>query len=448
MLNKIKGTRGKIFGYDQENTRIFIYFFIIAAILVSFIFPTILLHKTYDQTETEKKIYFAANNSPAIKEIIKSFNERNKGKIRVELVVFEYEKFSTNKKKDLITRTMRSQNGKIDIFSIDQIWVPRISKWSEDLLKYFSEEELSNLVSPALETCIFNNSLSSIPLFLDLGILYYRKDLIFGFDDYEEITRKLNSGITWNELLKISSRFRPKETYVFQGKNYEGLICNLFEFVGKIGEQEDSNLFNNLSNPEIVSRINFMRDLIWKNKITPSEVLNFDEVGSFKYAIHNDIPFFRGWSTIYKLVNISSEDSTKIKNLEIAPPPTLDSNKSTSTIGGWNLMISKYSNVKKEAVKFIKYCISEEAQKILYTRGEYLPVLKKIYEDKSFVKQHPRLKFYSNRLKHIIRRPFIENYTLLSDMLAGYIHKVLANQLSTREALRLAQVNIKKIINN
>ncbi len=445
MINKSNNNFSDNISFSFKDKRWMIYILVIMAIFVSLFFPSMLFHNTFQNSSNVKRIYIAANNSEALKEIIKKFNEKNKGKIEVELVVFNYEKFSTNKKKEIITRTMRSMNGKIDIFSIDQIWVPRIAKWSENLREYFSDSDLSKLIKPALETSCYDSTLYSIPLFLDLGIMYYRKDLISKIKNYKDFEKKLSQGITWKELFNASQQLHSKYSYIFQGKNYEGLICNFFEFVGGTLDSNNVNLFRSLNDPKIISRLNFMKNLI-KNKMVPKEVLNFEEASSFRYAIKNDIPFFRGWSTMYKLVKISNKDSSKINYLGIAPLPRFESEKSVSTIGGWNLMISKYSDVKKEAVEFIKFTISKEAQKILYSNGEYLPVIKSIYSDSLFIRKYPRLKFYSTRFKKIIRRPFIEDYTRLSDILAFYLHASLSDQLKAEVALNNAQRDINKII--
>ena len=447
-MSKFKNNFIANISYSLKDKRWMIFILVILAILVSLFFPTLLFNDSFQKSSSVKKIYIAANDTEALREIIREFNEKNKGEIEVELVVFKYEKFSTNKKKELITRTMRSLNGKIDIFSIDQIWVPRTAKWSEDLRPYFPESELSKIVPPALKTCIYDGELCSIPLFLDLGIMYYRKDIISKIDNGENIEKKILEGITWDELFKLAKKTNSKYSYVFQGKNYEGLICNFLEFLGENSNSEDMNFFGSVNSSNAISKLQFMQDLIFKKKYVPKQVSTFEEASSFRYAIKNDIPFFRGWSTIYKLVKIENEDSTIINHLGIAPLPHFNSEKSLSTIGGWNLMISKYSNVKEEAVKFLKFTMSETAQKTLYTRGEYLPVIKSIYSDTLFISKYPRIKFYSAGLQQIIRRPFIEDYTRLSDILAFYISKTLTGNSKVEDAMNNAQRDINKILTN
>ena len=49
--------------------------------------------------------------------------------------------------------------------------------------------------------------------------------------------------------------------------------------------------------------------------------------------------------------------------------PHIKGSKPVATIGGWNIMLSKYSEHKEEAVEFIKYIIRESSQKIFYENG-------------------------------------------------------------------------------
>src|SRR5690606_40204991 len=76
-----------------------------------------------------------------------------------------------------------------------------------------------------------NNTLYSLPVFLDVGLLYYRSDLLskYGFDPPE----------TWSELLNISLKIIEEEKnrnnfingFVWQGAQYEGIVCTFNEFI-------------------------------------------------------------------------------------------------------------------------------------------------------------------------------------------------------------------------
>ena len=218
-----------------------IYFLILIAIITSLIFYLFPFQNEFITSDKVAKVYFADNITQAHTELIKIFNKKYKGKIEVIPVDIPTVKFTTNKRKELITRTLRSRNSRIDIFAVDQIWIPRFAKWAEPLDGYFSKQELNNLLPQAVNTCVYNDSLFAVPFFIDVGVLYYRKDLIKKFANHEEIEAKLKEGITWEELLKLKNKnINNKYLYVFQGDAYEGLICNYIEMLGT----DEGNIYN------------------------------------------------------------------------------------------------------------------------------------------------------------------------------------------------------------
>ena len=74
---------------------------------------------------------------------------------------------------------------------------------------------------------VFRDTLYAIPWDANIGLLCDRKDLM------EKYNR--NPQDTWEELIdactKISG-FEPVYGYLWQGKEYEGLVCNFIEFIG------------------------------------------------------------------------------------------------------------------------------------------------------------------------------------------------------------------------
>ncbi|MBU2491831.1 MAG: extracellular solute-binding protein [Bacteroidetes bacterium] len=425
-----------------------IYFLILIAIITSVIFYLFPFQNSFLTDEKVAKVYFADNITKAHIELIDIFNEKYKGKIEVIPVDIPTVKFTTNKRKELITRTLRSRNSRIDIFAIDQIWIPRFAKWAEPLENYFSENELEKLLPQAIETCIYNDSLFAVPFFIDVGVMYYRKDLIEKLNDAEEIENKLKKGITWEELIKLKDKNLPKNyLYVFQGDAYEGLICNYIEILGANEGNIYSNGKFNVYNPSTVASAQKLVDFIYKYKISPKEVAGFDESGAYEYALENDVPFFRGWPTTIKYSNLVSKTTNKLNLLEAVPLPKNLSSHSTSAIGGWNFILSRFSSVKEEAVTFIKFVLSRKIQELNYKSGSYLPILKIFYTDKNIINEYPRLGNFNNIITNGLHRPSDYNYTKISDVLSTYLNKALKKELSVDEALKSAQAQINIIIN-
>ena len=111
-------------------------------------------------------------------------------------------------------------------------------------------------------------------------------------------------------------------------------------------------------------------------------------------------------------------------------------------------MISKFSSRKNEAVEFIKFMFEKENQKLLYEEGGVIPVNNDIYSDSSYMRNHQELAQIYNILKWGKHRPFLNNYTRISEIMSMYFHKALLRELTVKEALRLAteQINSEKAI--
>ena len=424
-----------------------IYFLILIAIIVSVIFYLFPFQNEFLKSEEVAKVYFADNITMAHTELIKIFNEEYKGRIEVIPVDIPTEKFTTNKRKELITRTLRSRNSRIDLFAVDQIWIPRFAKWAEPLGDYFSENELNKLLPQALITCVYNDSLFSVPFFIDVGVLYYRKDIIEKISNSEEIKQKLEDGISWEELIKFRDKnFPGKNIYVFQGDAYEGLICNYIEQLGDVKSIFKNGKFN-VYDTNAIKSAQILVDLIYTHKLSPAEISDFDESNAYEYALNNDVPFFRGWPTTLKYSNLVSKTTNKLNLLKEAPLPKGLNENSTSSIGGWNFILSRFSSVKKESVTFIKFVLSKKIQELNYKSGSYLPILKSFYNDKEMIAKYPRLREYKNIIANGLHRPSDYNYTKISDILSLYLNRALKKELTVNEALKSAQIEIDSIIN-
>ena len=364
---------------QKKWIRYTIFILISIGILSSILFYLFPMNISTSDKQTEKVVYFADNMTSAHQRIIELFNTEHAGKIKVVAINLDHHKFNTNKRKALITHNLRNQRSKVDIFAIDYIWLPRFVKWAEALEPYITKSEIEQILTQLLPACYNEGELYALPFFYDLGVLFYRDDIISSLPDASAWKEKLEAGITWDQMKQLKQQYFPQTpVYVLQGSAYEGLICNYLEIAGGLGIPifyENNFIFNK---PDILRLNTFIYNLIYKDNVISKMVVEFDERSAFQYAFDKDIPFVRAWVTNICNLNFTDDQLEKMRKMWIAPLPRKRNLTGATALGGWNLIISKYSRNKKEAAQFLKFVISEKVKTELLTARCHLPILRNI----------------------------------------------------------------------
>ncbi|HCY77995.1 MAG TPA: hypothetical protein DHV28_18980 [Ignavibacteriales bacterium] len=431
-----------------------IFYIILSTILVTvFILFTFIFSPNgfnSDKSSKQKTIYFVDHISSAHQKVIDLFNEKYKGSIKVETINLSFDKFSTNERKELLARYLRSKNNRIDIFSVDQIWVPRFARWGVPLQKYIDSTEINSIIPNALETCFYNDSLVAVPLYIDIALMFYRDDLLKKFSDYDDLKKLIDSSITWEQFIDLSKRFDNNKNpfYIFQADDYEGLICSFTELMANQNNPiVDADGHLSIDSPEGKKSLQLLVDLVNKYNVSPKSVIYLKENESYRLFAKDNAVFIRSWPSMIDDDNEYLTDEIRAK-LKMAPMPHLAGTKPGSVYGGWNLMISKFSEKLPEVIKFTRFLLSEESQKIMFEEGGYLPTNKELYKDENFIKKHPQLLFFEQLYKTGIHRPFLESYTNVSDILSFYLNKAIKQEYSVDDALKEAtkKINEKAIL--
>jgi len=395
------------------------------------------------KAEGSVRVYFADNISLGHQAAIDLFNDRHRGAIEIVPVNLPFEKFTTNERKELLARSLRSKSNRIDIFSVDHVWVPRFAKWAEPLDRHVGADIVANTLSYALESCRFDSQLVALPLYIDIGVMYYRKDIIRRLPDGADIERKLRSSMPWDEFLALRDRlgYRGKPYYVFQGKDYEGLMCNFFEILSGRDALALERDGMNIETASGRGALQFMVDLIGRYRTSPREVAVFDERLSYQYMLDNDAVFVRGWPNFVENFRLTYADTAKLRSIAQAALPRFPGKPPCSVFGGWNLMIARSSASKSEALEFARFLQTEEVQKLLFEQEGYIPINRQVYDNVEYLRDHPDLAYNRQLIDHGFHRPADEEYTRKSDILSYYINGALTGKLSVGEALsRSAQM--------
>jgi multiple sugar transport system substrate-binding protein len=383
-----------------------------------------------------KKIYFADRMTAAHRILIDEYNELHKGKIQVIPIDFPNDDFSTNERKELVARSLRGRGDGIDLFAVDIIWVQRFAKWAEPLDQYFTQKEKGKLLSQALASCYNDGELVAIPLDLVQTILYYREDILKKVKNGNEIINKIQEGITWNDFIKLKSELGLQNPfYFFPAADYEGLVCSFIEELLSLEPDYFQKEGFNFETPQAERSLQLLVDLVNKYKISPYAVTQFTEIHTYEHFINDDGIFLKGWPTYDKDFKGYSYDTLKQNNLRKAPNPHFANGGPASLLGGWNLMVSKFSDKKPEVLDFVKFLISEKSQETFYLNSGYYPILKKFYEDSLYLNKYPDFIRYKELLKTAVSRPGNPEYTKYSKIMSFYFNEAIENKISVKEAL-------------
>ncbi|MEK6650091.1 MAG: extracellular solute-binding protein [Bacteroidota bacterium] len=274
--------------------------------------------------------------------------------------------------------------------------------------------------------------------------MYYRRDLIRALPDGEAVERRLQESITWDELAKLRRRlgYNGRPSFVFPAKAYEGLVCYFLELAVSHDSQflakNDLPMKSTAAMQALRTLVNFVG-----NGTSPADVAGFDENLSYRWFLDHDAVFVRGWPNFIENFRRFYPDTAKLEAVGRAPLPHVAGQKPSSVFGGWNLMVSRSSAKKSEAMEFIRYLQSPEAQRMLFEGGGYIPIRSDLYRDSSLLASHPELSFYHALLQRGFHRPMLVDYTRASDIASHFLHRAITGEITVEDALARADDMIR-----
>jgi trehalose/maltose transport system substrate-binding protein len=266
---------------------------------------------------------------------------------------------SVTERLEVYRRYFREESPVPDVLSVDVTWPSLFADNLMDLNSLLGEQAA---LQPA--EVIRNNTvrgrLVAVPLFRDVGLLFYRSDLLasYGFAgpprswaELERMARSIQAG----ERRKGNAAFWG---YVWQGAAYEGLTCNAMEWQGVEGGgriiEEDGTI--SVNNP--TAEAAWERASGWPGSISPPAVVEYKEADAENVFDAGNAAFMRNW--IYS----PSADARSHDRMGVATLPR------GGVIGDGELGISRYSKHPLEAAIFIRFFTARSMQ---LTRAKLSP---------------------------------------------------------------------------
>lgn len=401
--------------------------------------------KKEDEGKTIVRFITWKPNQPAVWEEIYALFEAEHPDIRI---IREVGPHSSTAFHDLLTQKLKNRSPDVDVFFMDVIWPPEFAAagWALPLDELFPPEERKRFLSAPILANSYEGSTYGVPVFIDSGILYYRKDLLKRYG--------LRPPRTWQEMVEQALRIVSEESkrtemfgYSGQFKQYEGLVCDMMEFVlsngGRIINQETGK--SEIAEKPAVDAVRFVRDNII-GKIAPRGVLTYQEPESLALFIQGKAVFHRNWPYAWEVSN-NPQRSQLVDMVGITKLPHFPGGKSHATLGGWQLGISSYSQNKEAAWTFVRFLTSERIQKHLALKGGLAPTRKVLYEDSEIIQAYPQFSDMKDVFLTAWPRPRTPLYPAVSNVLQHYFHKAISDPASDIEKeASIASQEIDKII--
>jgi multiple sugar transport system substrate-binding protein len=259
-----------------------------------------------------------------------------------------------------------------DVLMLDVIWIAEFARagWLLDLSDRWPVRERAEHFPAVVDAATLGGRVWALPWVTNVGLLYYRRDLLE--------RHALGVPTTEREIAMHARRVLDAERdpalhgFVWQGKQYEGLVVNALESLWAAGTDligADGTLF-----PEpdrAVAALEHRRDLIVSG-ISPPLVTAADEEISRREFGSGRAVFLRNWP--YALELFEADGSPVRGRVGIAPLP------GGGALGGAHLGISQTTAHPEAAWALVRFLTEPEAQRRIAAAVGLHPTRPRLFE--------------------------------------------------------------------
>jgi trehalose/maltose transport system substrate-binding protein len=319
---------------------------------------------------------------------------------------------------------------RLDVLEIDVVWPGLLADHLADLSPAVGEEAAAFF--PAL---IANNTvggrLVALPWFLDVGLLYYRRDLLEAAG--------LSLPDTWDELenaaviLQDSRRAHGDRRFwgfLWQGWRYEGLTCNVMEWLGSWGGGQivDATGRVTIDNPRAEYALQRAGD--WLGIISPESVLVQTERETLDQFINGHAAFMRNWPYAWAELNAPQSPVRGKVGVTLLPRGSAD-HPHAGTLGGWQLAVSRYSEHPELATDLVRHLTSAAVQRERALAAGHIPTRPALLEEPTLRDGQPFLGLLTRPDLVLVARPSTvtgADYATVSKRLQRAVFRMLDEQ--------------------
>lgn len=345
---------------------------------------------------------------------------------------------SADQRHQLYVQWLNARAADPDVLQLDVVWTPEFAAagWLLPLDRF--SPATTDFFPASIEANRWNGALFGLPWFIDVGMLYWRTDLLERAPaTYEELRALATSAQATSHV---------RHGLVFQAARYEGLLTVYLEVLGGFGGSildDDGRVA--VDSEAGVAALTWMRDAIHAWGIVPDAALTWHEEET-RFAFQTGASaMMRNWPYAFAL--LESADSPVAGRVGIAPMPAAPGGTPTAALGGSQLAVNARSAQPEAAWALVEY-LTAPAQMLERARvaGQF-PSRPALYDD-------PRLQgtlgIDVSAARDVVAaarpRPVTPVYTQLSEILQIRLHQALTRQREPRGALDEAAREMRALL--
>ena len=332
-----------------------------------------------------------------------------------------------------------------DVLLLDLIWVPEFAQagWLLDLSPWVTREELAPHFPAAAAASVWNGRVWGLPWNMNVGVLYYRTDLLAKY--------RLAPPRTWEELVEQTRRIREGERdprldgVLWQGKQYEGLVVNTLEHFWASGTALLDEHDRVLPEPELAAgALRFMRGLI-DSGASPAWVTAGDEESTRQPFGDGRAIFLRSWP--YAMDLFEAAGSPVRGRVGIAPLPGHGGAAGVGATGGFHLAVNRGSRHAEAAVALVRFLAGPEGQRALTGPGVALyPTRGDLYREPAAIAAHPHMPRFHALALAARPRPVTPYYLMLSTTVQPEFSAALVGVKTPEQAIGYARRRLEYML--
>ncbi|HEY3065980.1 MAG TPA: ABC transporter substrate-binding protein [Methylomirabilota bacterium] len=248
---------------------------------------------------------------------------------------------------------LEGRSAGFDVLMLDVIWVAEFARagWILDLSDRFDAAARAEHFPSTITAATLNGRVWAVPWVMNVGLLYYRRDLLArrGWaapTTYEELAR---------QALALRGEGGIREGFLWQGKQYEGLVVNVLESFWALGTDVLGPSGDVLPDPALAAAALAQRRAFITDGVSPALVTAADEEVSRREFGAGAAVFLRNWP--YALALFEAPASPVRGRVAITALP------GGGALGGAHLAINAATRYPTQAWELVRFLTRPEAQR-------------------------------------------------------------------------------------